>query len=749
MEKKRDMTKFATFGLYLVILILVILVGQSLFFRLDLTSNRLYSLSKASKRAVSTLNEPLTINVFFSKNLPAPYNNIERYLHDLLDEYASHARKNLNYRFFNVSAKESELSEAAEENRQMAQDYGIYPVNVQTIEQDEAKVQRAYMGMAFIHGDIIEQIPAVTSTEGLEYQITSTIQKMNNKISALLNLPEKIRVKLVQSSSLTQIAPQVGIEGLEGLKDHIAEVVNSQNSKTYGQLEFITVDPTLQQLSEEDLAPYRRFGLQWPEFTRPDGSVIPAGAGFLGLGMEFGGKSVEIQLLSSSLNLTNQGLQEQFTIVDMAQIESFIEENVDNLIDIHEEIGYLSTHGTQALAANLPPQLQMMQQQVGSLTQFNALLSDRYTIKQINMAEEGIPDSVDTLIIAGPKQSFNDWELFLIDQFLMKGKSLALFLDAFNEIRPQQQQQMYGMQQPAYLPLNTGLEKLLDHYGVSVKKSYIMDESCYVSRDQQMGETQVYFAPIIKNENINHRLDFLSNIKELIMYRISPVLLDEERLKANGLEAMRIIASTEDAWEMAGQINLTPYMIRPPMNPDEKSQHALAYLLEGEFPSYFADKPVPDKPEPEPEAPEDPGEGEAEGEQVPPEESEDKPPIVDSQVTGDKGVLAKGRPGRIFLISSSEILTDNILGQQGQSPNSVFLLNTIDFLNGQEDIAVMRSKNQRFNPLRDTKAFTRTVVKVVNIIGLPALLILFGFYVWIRRKAKRKTIQAMFSGGKV
>ncbi len=544
MEKKKDMSKFTTSGLYLVVLILVILVGQSLFFRLDLTSNRLYSLSKASKRAVSTLNEPLTVNVFFSKNLPAPYNNLERYLHDLMDEYAAHARKYLSYRFFNVSARESELSEEAEENRKMAQDYGIYPVNVQTIEQDEAKVQRAYMGMVFIHGDIVERIPAITSTEGLEYQITSTIQKMNNKISALLNLPEKIRVKLVQSSSLEQIAPQLGLEGLEGLRDRIAEVVDTQNGKTYGQLEFVSIDPSRQQILEQELAPYRRFGLQWPEITRPDGSVAPAGSGYLGLGMEFGDKSVEIQLLSSSLNLTNQGLQEQFTIVDITQIESFIEENVDNLIDIHEEIGYLSTHGTQALSASLPPQLQMMQQQVGSLTRFNALLSDRYSVKQIDMAEDGIPESVDSLIIAGPKQDFSDWELFQIDQFLMKGKSLALFVDAFDEIRPQQQQQMYGMQQPVFLPLNTGLEKLLDHYGVSVRKSYVMDESCYVSRDQQMGETPVYFAPIIKNENINHRLSFLSNIKELIMYRVSPVVLDDERLEENGLDARRVIATT-------------------------------------------------------------------------------------------------------------------------------------------------------------------------------------------------------------
>ncbi len=747
MEKKKDMSKFTTSGLYLVVLILVILVGQSLFFRLDLTSNGLYSLSKASKRAVSTLNEPLTVNVFFSKNLPAPYNNLERYLHDLMDEYAAHARKYLSYRFFNVSARESELSEEAEENRKMAQDYGIYPVNVQTIEQDEAKVQRAYMGMVFIHGDIVERIPAITSTEGLEYQITSTIQKMNNKISALLNLPEKIRVKLVQSSSFEQIAPHLGLEGLEGLRDRIAEVVNAQNSKTYGQLEFVSIDPSRQQIPEQELAPYRRFGLQWPEITRPDGSVVPAGSGYLGLGMEFGDKSVEIQLLSSSLNLTNQGLQEQFTIVDITQIESFIEENVDNLIDIHEEIGYLSTHGTQALSASLPPQLQMMQQQVGSLTRFNALLSDRYTVKQIDMAEDGIPESVDSLIIAGPKQEFSDWELFQIDQFLMKGKSLALFVDAFDEIRPQQQQ-MYGMQQPVFLPLNTGLEKLLDHYGVSVRKSYVMDESCYVSRDQQMGETPVYFAPIIKNENINHRLSFLSNIKELIMYRVSPVVMDDERLEENGLNARQMISTTPDAWEMAGQINLTPFMIRPPMNPDEKSQQALAYLLEGEFPSYFADKPVPEKPEPREEVPEEDEEGETEGQQAPDKKAEEEPPVVDSQVTGEADIIKRGQPARIFLIGSSEILTDNILGEQGQSPNAVFLLNIIDYLNDQEDMAVMRSKNQRFNPLKDTKAFTRTIVKVLNIAGVPALFILFGFYVWVRRKARRRSIQAMFSGEK-
>jgi hypothetical protein len=38
--------------------------------------------------------------------------------------------------------------------------------------------------MVLIHGDLIEQVPTITTTDGLEYRITTAIQKMNNKISA-------------------------------------------------------------------------------------------------------------------------------------------------------------------------------------------------------------------------------------------------------------------------------------------------------------------------------------------------------------------------------------------------------------------------------------------------------------------------------------------------------------------------------------------------------------------------------------
>jgi ABC-type uncharacterized transport system involved in gliding motility auxiliary subunit len=413
------------------------------------------------------------------------------------------------------------------------------------------------------------------------------------------------------------------------------------------------------------------------------------------------------------------------------------------LINIHEEIGYLSTHGTPSLAPSLPPQFQMMQPQADSLTNLNTLLSKQYTISQVELTEDGISDEIDTLIIAGPKQTFSEWELFQIDQFLMKGKSLALFIEAFNEIQPQQQQ-MYQMRQPMYIPINSGLEKLLDHYGINVTKSYVMDESCFVSRDQQMGEMPIYYAPVIKNENINHRLDFLSNIKEIIMIKVSPLAADEDRLKQNDLKTQFLFSSSDKSWEMSGQINLTPFMIRPPMNEEEKFSRPLAYLIEGEFPSYFADKPIPEKPEPE--AEEETAE-ETTDEKPEPEskKNEEKPEVQGSQVKGPRDVIKKGRSGRIFVIGSVDIMRDNVLDEQGQSPNAMFVLNTIDYLNDREEIAIMRSKNQRFNPLKDTKAVTRTIIKVINIAGLAAGIIFLGFYVWVRRKAKRRSIQAMFA----
>jgi ABC-2 type transport system permease protein len=351
------------------------------------------------------------------------------------------------------------------------------------------------------------------------------------------------------------------------------------------------------------------------------------------------------------------------------------------------------------------------------------------------MKEKGIPEGLPTLIIAGAKEPFTDDELYQIDQFLMKGRNLAFFMDSFNEVTPPQQM-MRQSQGPIYIPVNTGLEKLLLHYGAKVKASYLLDSNCYrqeMPRAFGGGERALYFAPIIKNEFINRGLDFLKNIKGLVLLKTSPVEVDEERIKDHGISASKLFSSSEKSWEMSGRINLNPMMMQPPQSDEDFQQVALAYTLEGSFPSYFADKPVPVREEKK-EAPGDP------------ERAENKERGIDmSQVRSEETTLKKGKPGKIFLIGTSEILKDNMLDEEGRTPNAQFVLNMMDALNDREDYAVMRSKSQRFNPLRDVRPGTRTLIKTVNIAGLPLLVIIAGMIVWLRRSSRKRLIQQIFT----
>ena len=97
-----------------------------------------------------------------------------------------------------------------------------------------------------------------------------------------------------------------------------------------------------------------------------------------------------------------------------------------------------------------------------------------------------------------------------------------------------------------------------------------------------------------------------------------------------------------------------------------------------------------------------------------------------------------------MIIGTSEVLKDQMVDEDGKLPNSVFLMNVIDYLNNREDIAVMRNKEQEFNPLVDTGAAIRTFIKTFNIMGLPLLVVIFGLFVLFRRHARKRQIRAMF-----
>jgi ABC-type uncharacterized transport system involved in gliding motility auxiliary subunit len=321
----------------------------------------------------------------------------------------------------------------------------------------------------------------------------------------------------------------------------------------------------------------------------------------------------------------------------------------------------------------------------------------------------------------------------------MQGKSLALVLDRFKEVNPAGQQGMNLGQAPVYLPLDTGLEKLLSHYGIRIQQSFVMDENCYRQELPAQfggGERAIYFAPMIKDRFINNDLDFMKNIKRLVALKISPLELISERISQNSLKAHRLFASSKKSWQMRDRINLNPMFIKPPESTEEMQSYPLAYIIEGQFPSYFAGKPAPVKEV----------DNKKESEEKPPADASTKTQsdIDLSQIERQGQFLTRGKPGKIFVMASVDMLRDNVLDAGGRGSNATFILNTVDYLNGREDIAVMRAKVQRFNPLEDTQAGTKAFVKALNIAGLPVMVVIFGLGVWFRRHSRKKQIQMMF-----
>ena len=166
-------------GVIAAIVVLLNVLGIFFFGRADVTQNRLFSLSEGSKRVVSGLDDELEITAYFTKDLPPPFNATERYVRDILDEYQAASNGKLKVRYVNPDS---------DETRQQAETEGVQKVAHQKIENDAVQVVEGYRGIVFNYLGERKSIPAISGTEGLEYDITKNLKLLageKNKIGVL------------------------------------------------------------------------------------------------------------------------------------------------------------------------------------------------------------------------------------------------------------------------------------------------------------------------------------------------------------------------------------------------------------------------------------------------------------------------------------------------------------------------------------------------------------------------------------
>ncbi len=159
-------------GAVLIILVLLNIISVRLFGRMDMTANRQFTLSEASRQLMRSLDDRVTVKAYFTEDLPSPYSTYRRALLDQLNEFRAYSRGNLQYEFINPEGEKTER-EAGEQ--------GVVQAQVQVVNEDKFEAKRAYMGLVFLYEDRKEVIPVIESITSLEYDIASTIKRLTTR----------------------------------------------------------------------------------------------------------------------------------------------------------------------------------------------------------------------------------------------------------------------------------------------------------------------------------------------------------------------------------------------------------------------------------------------------------------------------------------------------------------------------------------------------------------------------------------
>ena len=160
--------------LVIIIIVAINILGVYIYKRIDLTRSKAFSLSNSTQKIINELNEPVIIKLFFSKNLPAPSNDVKNYTKALLAEYQTFSKGKVSFEFVNPHNEEKFVKEANEVR--------ITPISVEIYEKDKMEVREVYMGAVVIHKERYLLLPIITKTEGLEFLISNTIKKISDPV---------------------------------------------------------------------------------------------------------------------------------------------------------------------------------------------------------------------------------------------------------------------------------------------------------------------------------------------------------------------------------------------------------------------------------------------------------------------------------------------------------------------------------------------------------------------------------------
>lgn len=772
-----------TVALVLGILVLANVAIQWVPLRLDLTDTQRYRLSDASLEAARAL-DGIEVRAYVSSDLPNSISDpwgrkrdirgVAREFLDRLAEFESRSGGAMTI----VHVRGSNDDTAALEDKARDAKLELFTGKEAEIDGGRLEFRKYALGATFQYRDQVEVLPLALDPTTFEFEITKRLARLKEKADLSGGMQPVLSAAANIATASKACDDKIrSFQGAGDADDGVAAIVGGGGGfaaalRTGAADMKRTCDAVGTRLEQ----------------ARPLATDNELVAGLIETANAYVETVDHLGRLAADPQSDETALQ---LLADrLVQIGALVDEDATAVKDSpgRKTIGFLCGHREFCPFADprplIPPELMQMLGQtnpmIGQFAQAAAQIEQQ--IDQVNEqlrrglferrdlqiqrvdAGQPIPDDVAALVIFGAQRPMSPRDQYVIDQFLLSGRSVLVFLDTWDIAVFNLRAADDGLGADTLVADEvhreawpTNLSDFLAHYGVRPTGTLVVEpqrhETITVLQVQKQGQFTVQghrafpfpLLPTFEDMDRSHVL--VRNLPALTLPYATTLQVTDTARSDPELAVEELVRTSDQAIATVDDIPVSPPLLLerlPAMVPN--GPHTVVVALKGRFRSYFDGKDIPK------------ADGQADQDTVDEapfrEQGRGRLLVVGSSLGLENlstervfdgftpGQLTSGRSDFFLKIRDYVANFQNWqlrLGQIGPvvQANLDFLHNALDWAIQNEALVDIRSKAWTQRPIRNVSAGTRTAVTVGLTVGLPltfALVGLLGFAV--RRRGR-------------
>ena len=331
-------------------------------------------------------------------------------------------------------------------------------------------------------------------------------------------------------------------------------------------------------------------------------------------------------------------------------------------------------------------------------TIYNLLLAS-VDVRQIISTATSVPEGIDVVVLVHPKQ-LTDETLYALDQFVLRGGKLLVFVDPHSEGEAQHPQNLRRGIPPSGFASNLG--RLFEAWGIEMPAGELAGDSSLARRVQVPDRSRTRLMAVdyplwlgIDRRGISRADSISADLSLLNIASPGHIRL----LDSAGASVTPLVTTSKDGGTVPVSLlqgPVDPLAVLHAFKPAEEPL-VLAARLSGEVESAFPDGP------PEPKAKDD---GEKAGEGEEPEVDEESRAAWEALKAAH--LARSAAPMDVIAVADVDMLADPMWmvanamdgGRTGQAvaDNAAFFLNAVENMTGRDDLVSLRSRGSFQRP---------------------------------------------------